>query len=439
MFVDDRPSHPKTFIVQFEFSGSIDRRAFERSLLDALDRHPLMQGIVGPGKLNRDCWVSAPNRRPYLDFGDLDEPIRFARTEYLNLREEIGLRIWVRHDQRWAVVTTQFHHAACDGIGSYQFLGDLLYRYAIETGETELAPQVPVAINRLRDRGRPSYDPANFLKPNGKYLGTWDEAIKLMVVRNAVLKTSRPKRSGPARSFPGIRSHIFDRDAFRDLRLAAQKRGQLVNDMLVEELFTTLDEWQKKKKQLLPGRPICIMMPLNLRETKDNEIPACNIVVPHFLRRKPKQIRDKKQLRASIASELLRVKHERNRVRFMHMLAGAHHFYPSTLKASLFLNRRMATAILSNTGDPTRQFYNDFPQDNGRLRCGNLYLEDISGVPPMRPGTRVTISIFTYRRRLKICFRCDPNCFSEVDTQELLDLYVEQLLAAAKSTGDPGK
>ena len=88
----------------------------------------------------------------------------------------------------------------------------------------------------------------------------------------------------------------------------------------------------------------------------------------------------------------------------------------------------MTTAILSNTGDPTKQFYAQLPKEGQVLRCGNLLLEDVAGVPPLRPGTSVTISIFTYRRELKICMRCDPNQFSEQDTQQLLDTYIDKIV-----------
>ena len=58
---------------------------------------------------------------------------------------------------------------------------------------------------------------------------------------------------------------------------------------------------------------------------------------------------------------------------------------------------------------------------------GNLRLDKISGVPPLRPKTRGTVSIVTYCRELAINLRCDPQTMSTQDTRELLDIYVRRL------------
>ena len=146
------------------------------------------------------------------------------------------------------------------------------------------------------------------------------------------------------------------------------------------------------------------------------------------MRRGPSDFKDMERFRQGLNGELLELKHNRQKIKFMHMLAGGQFFYPRTLKASLKYKRSLTTAILSNTGDPTKQFYAQLPKEGQVLRCGNLLLEDVAGVPPLRPGTSVTISIFTYRRELKICMRCDPNQFSEQDTQQLLDAYIDKIV-----------
>ncbi len=430
MVSDDRPNHPMTFIVQLEFSGLLDREALSKAIDDALQRHPLLRANIGRAKQNRDCWIDAGESRTRLDFGDLDQPIQFIDTEYLNLRRETGVRIWVRHNSQRAVVTTQFHHATCDGIGAYQFIGDILYAYARETGETALEPQKAVSAERLRERAKSSFD-INLMPQVRQRLRAWNEARQLLFRRAAVMRPSQTADLHSLQTFPGVHSHIFEKNVYRDLRHIAQDRGQTVNDMLVEKLFVTLMQWQQANRPLLPSNSIVINMPLNLRSAADQDIPACNIVANHFIRCTTRQIQRTQELRDKIAAEMLLAKHERNCSRFMEILAGGYHFIPRTMKVILFLRRSVASTILSNTGDPTRQFYNDFPTSEGRLRCGSLILEDISGVPPMRPGTRVTISIFTYRRRLKICMRCDPTCFSEHDTQQLLKQYIRNIAEPA--------
>ena len=427
MFVDDRPLYPMTFIVQLEFSGTLDRDAFESAVVSALERHHLLGALIGPGKGGKDCWIKNPDPKPLIDWGDLHDGIRFPDGEHINLRKEIGLRIFVRHDDSRAVVTTQFHHAVCDGIGSYQYLGDLLYEYAVATGETEIAAPTELPVQRLKERGRVSYDMNNFRKPDGSLQSTWDEALKFLRMTNVSLKPDQKKPAGFRAEFPGICSFEFDKVEYKELRLKAQTNGQIINDFLVEKLFRTLSQWEGRSNWFQQRRHVCVMMPMNLREPSDGNISACNAVSQSFVRYKRTLLNDEIRFRNSLGNELLKLKHDRTRIRFMHMIAGGHYFYPKILQASLNFKKSLATAILSNTGDPTKQFLTSFPKEKGLLRCGNLILEDLSGVPPMRPGTNATISIFTYRRVLKICLRCDPNQFSTSDTEKLLDLYIANI------------
>lgn len=427
MFVDDRPLYPMTFIVELEFDGELDRGALEQAVRASLQRHPLLAAVIGPGKGGKDCWTKAPNPCPLMDWAALDQPIKFPQGEFIDLRKEIGLRLFIRHNEQRTVLTTQFHHAVCDGIGSYQYLGDLMYEYAIRTGGSDLANPAELPIKRLKERGRVSYDLNNFRTADGQLQKTWDESLKFLVRSNVSLKPEKRKPPGFRESFPGIASYEFDKDQYKQLRLAAQSNGQIVNDMLVEKLFATLFEWDRHTSSWFRRRHVCVMMPMNLREPSDNNISACNVVVQSFVRRSRADLRHPRQFRNGLGNELLKIKHERNRIRFMHMIAGGHYFYPKTLKACLDFKKNLATAILSNTGDPTKQFLVNFPKEKGLLKCGDVLLTDISGVPPMRPGTNATISIFTYRRVLKICMRCDPNQFSQSDTQRLLQMYVKNI------------
>ncbi len=426
MFADDRPNYPMAFVVELTLTGQIRKHAFEDAVRAALQRHPLLTAMIGPGKGGKDCWVEAANTEPFIRWRRLGGPIEFPTGEYIDLRNEVGLRIFVGRDDEQAVVTAQFHHAVCDGIGSYQFLGDVLYEYAQRSSENALPPLPESDPKRLRARSQASYNINNFRLESGKYQRTWDIALKHLMRQNIVLKSASDEIN-PSNPYPGIKSYVFEKDAYKELRLLAQSRGQVLNDMLVEKLFETLHQWNRRQSYWRRKKHACIMMPMNLREVDDNDISACNIVAHAFLRRTEKELADKQQFRQKLASDLLHLKASRHKIRFMHMIAGGHYIYPRILKWSLDWKRNLATAVLSNTGDPTKQFLADFPRLAGAVQVGNLVLEDIAGVPPLRPGTNATISIFTYRRRLKICLRCDPQQFSELDTHHMLNSYIANL------------
>lgn len=416
---DDRDDYPMTFVVEFEFSGKLDRQALEASLPEALARHPLLRAWIGKGKGNRDGWIAAGQAELKIDFDELSRPIDLSRGERIDLRKEVGLRIWVRHDDQRTILAAQFHHAACDGIGSYQFLGDWLWFYAMRVGQPvdEQLPEFdPVG---LRARNRANYNPDDYRLPNGKIRAEFGE-LKEVVLKGAI-PLSRPSPIKPTAEFPGIVSTEFDKDQYRRLRQAAEIRGQSTNQLLIERLLVTVDHWNEQHGQRRSGN-YAIMMPMDLRQPGDPNFSAVNVVTYAFVRRSRAALQDQVQLQDSLREEMVHLMHQRHGGTFMNMIASMR-LAPRWLKRWIASKRCLSTAIISNTGDPTKRFNVQFPREGNLIRCGNLRLEDVRGVPPMRSHTRVTISVFTYRRVLKLCMRCDPKYFDTSDTRQLLDLY----------------
>ena len=430
LLVDDRPRYPMTFVVKFEFSGKLLRREFEQAIEDALKRHPLLRAIIQPAKQNKDCWVDSKGLRPRVDWGELGSPIEFEDGEFIDLRTEVGLRIFVRRSEERAVVTAQFHHGVCDGIGSYQFLGDVLWSYARQTGDDELGELPELDPTIIRARGRACFAVEHFKDKNGKLKMEWGQAARMLWGRVTNLKKNRNTTINGSPPFPAIESFTFDKDEHRDIRLAAQELGQTANDYLLEKLFLTLKEWNRQHRRLPWPQSLGVMLPMDLRE-QETRFPAANILTYSFIRRRGRNLHNRELLVKSLREEIFALKRNRHQTRFMNMVMAGQ-YYPQILRRILLRERCLATATLSNTGDPTKQFYAQLPREKGVIRCGNLMLEEISGVPPLRPKTHATLSIFTYRRMLKICVRCDPHYFSVDDTQQFLDSYVNFIREHAK-------
>ncbi|MCM2374734.1 chromosome condensation protein [Aporhodopirellula aestuarii] len=437
MLWDDRVDYPMTFIVKMEFDGEIDRHAITRALPLALDRHPLLQAIVQPAKGNRDCWVAAPNPHVEISWGEIGEPLELPKGEAIDLRSEVGLRVWIRTGEGRCVITTQFHHATCDGIGAYQLLGDWLWFYADLVGEPVDAPLPDFDPLQLRMRVKASYNVERYRDANGKITFDRPEAYRLAIQTMHSLSTKRGKRETPAGDkpeplFPGLCDFEFDKLRYKKLRHVAEARGQATNELLIQQLLVSLNTWSDLQGDRHRGK-YCIMMPMDLREADTRLSTAANLVTYALIRRRRSECVDTPQLIDSLAQELLKLKHTRHTTPFMNVMAFLTRV-PTWLKRGFAGRRRLATAIVSNTGDPTKRFSVSFPSVKGLLKAGNLLMTDINGVPPMRNGTRLTISVFTYRRVLKICLRCDPQRFSVEDSRDFLNHYVasiENLLADA--------
>lgn len=429
MLWDDRADYPMTFVVRMEFDGKLDRDAITNALPKALSRHPLLQANVKPAKGNRDCWVAAENPAVEISWGAIDEPLELPHGEAIDLRREVGLRVWIRTAEDRCVITTQFHHASCDGIGAYQMLGDWLWFYADLVGEPVESSLPMFDPSQLRMRVKAAYNVERYRDKDGKLVYDRSEEMMMAMQTMRSLAPVRNRKPDAAAEplFPGLCDFEFDKVRYKKLRHVAEARGQTTNELLIQQLLVSLNTWSEMQRERHRGQ-YCIMMPMDLRESDTRLSTAANLVTYALIHRRRSECIDSPELINSLAQELLKLKHARHKTTFMNLLAFLVRF-PRWLKRGFLSRRRLATAIVSNTGDPTKRFSVSFPSENGLLRAGNLLLTDINGVPPMRNGTRLTISVFTYRRVLKICLRCDPKHFTVADSRAFLAHYVATIEA----------
>jgi hypothetical protein len=431
--LDDRPSHPMAFLSVWEFSGVIDRPAFEGALADAIARHPLLHAFVRPAKRGQPCWVDSKGALPQVVWGDLARPITADRGERIDLAGEVGLRIWVQQGENRAKVTFQFHHACTDGIGASRFIGDLLAFYALRMPNGDEPPRLePLDVERLRDRLNLQVE----YWPTKRYVAMAKRGLGTL----AGLLWRRPyplgsSAAGPpsAPPFPGVHNASLGRDEFEALRTFALERSASLNDLLVAALFGTLRKWTQARGGRAARRPLRIMMPTDLRDGESLTLPATCLASYSFLTRDQAECGDEFRLLESVRNETTDIKNSRRGVHFSDSLAFA--ISSGVLKSIVQAPICLATAVLSNIGDPTRRFAARLPRRGGRIVAGNLVLEDVTGVPPLRPNTRAIFCVYSYGRKLTVSLRCDASFLSEKDTAGLLDLYIRQLQSYLPAPG----
>ena len=432
MLNDDGAEYPMTFVVQFIFSGKIQRDALDSAYQLALKRHPLLRAVVQPAKRKSDCWVAYKGTQE-ISWGRIDEQLEFQAGQAIDLRQEPGVRLWVRQNDERAVLTGQFHHSTCDGIGSYQFLGDLLWFYARAVGAEGLEELPELDPMALRNRGIASYDPDKFRLPNGKFRNEWGEFFKLSFARVESIRSAKTPEHDSV-TFPGIQSHAFSKSEYKQVRLAAQSVGQTTNEAILTALFEAVHQWNCDRIGRTHQQPLCVMVPMDLRENRVQPSSAMNCVTYALLRRSSEDLEHQQEFAETLAQEMTHLKQARHTTSLMNLIAASSKLPRVFTSFLLKRNRCLASAVLSNTGDPTRSFLADLPKERGVTKAGNLILEDIVGVPPMRRNTNVTMSIFTYRRSLKICLRCSPKLFSDQDAGDLLKLLVDKLWERVESS-----
>lgn len=433
---DDSPGYPMTFVIRMECEGIFDHSAFQTALDGSLERHPLLRAFVRPAKQNKPCWVA--NKidgklvPPPVDWADSDTPI-VCDPEGFDLSKETGLRIWVREDQtdNKTLVVFQFQHATTDGTGAFRFIGDMLalYDQALGGTETRLLDLDPQLLRERRRRMAKAYVSG---KVTAMWAAGWRQFKSVFLRRAAELAAPA---SGPAMPFPGILIHTFDREQTAALRAAADTAGVMLNDLLLSQLFHTMRDWNRQQNGRDASAPLRILMPTDLRGSSEHEMPAANFVAYTFLVRKAKACDDAKELLESIGRETAQIKYATAGTDFIDAISGAEST-PWLVPWMLRRSRCLATAVLTNNGDPARRMTAKIKRKAGRLITGSseheIVVTRFSGVPPLRPKTRAAVCAMIYAKQLTISLRGDPVMFREEDSQALLERYVKSLSDACE-------
>ncbi|MCR9296543.1 MAG: hypothetical protein NXI32_27850 [bacterium] len=418
---DDSRSYPMVFYIELRFSGTIHRPGLATALNEALYRHPLLFSVVRPDKHKRLRWVLAPEQMPAIFWDTTASAGLAAHGEYLDVRAQPGLRIWGVQSDNQTRLTLEFHHAATDGTGAYRFIGDWLACYMqtlkccenqIEFGNLDF-----VQLKHRSERMR-GYSAGE--KPVRKFLRAMHEGRRQFLNRVEPLRL--PVERPSSADLPGIVNQRFHSQQLATLRKTAADQGLTVNDLLLISMFRTIQQWNGNTK----GRPMRVLVPSDTRDGDDFELPACNMTTYNFIALSQADMRSEQQLLDAIRQATLEIKRGDLQKSFMDGLTTSMQA-PYILPFLLKHKPCFATCVLSNAGDPSRRFTCRLPKIRGRVACDEFCLESITGVPPLRRNTHCTLSSSTYGRELTFSMRCSPQSFRPEDTQQLLQMFCQNL------------
>jgi hypothetical protein len=427
MLADDRLSHPMTFFFRLMFLGRFDKQRFHQAMNEALHQHPLLHAHIrgsADSKTSGLAWVKASNLEPMVSWNGEESPINFQNGVHIDLRRETGIRIWVNEGKERTTLLVQIHHSCSDGIGAIHFIETLLATYANQTCST-FYPSSKGSANRsvLRNRGRPGMG----LVESGQRL--WRDLPK---IARFFLSSPRPvlgRRSAttvntaPA-ARPGLISHSFEEAETEQICSAAKQKEVTVNDLLLRDVFVTLNIWNRQHTPGHYGGTLRISMPMNLRSTTDRGLPAVNNVSMVFLDRHSSNIADPETLLRGIQAETQAMKQGHWGLTLLSVLrfVGA---VPRGLRMILGGLRCLNSSVLSNLGIP----FADSPLrgPGERVYADDLILEVIEFFPPIRPQTNVAFGVVSYGKRLVVGLNYDRSTLSAEDAKELLGAFTDQI------------
>jgi hypothetical protein len=447
MLADDRPQWPMTFFLRLDLRGQYVPSVLEAALQAALARHPLLASLLegdGRGGLK---WIADTGIPPRASCSEAIDELDFPGGRQIDLRREIGLRLWVRTTapDTW-ILWLQFHHACCDGLGAVQFVSDMLAAYRQQIAG--LAPPVRPALDPSRLRGRGSFGLTTvqrLLRIPQELLGllgaieffshrppslTSPAAEQVLPAENVVAKNAQvaahvPAESPAAAGFPCWIAHRFSQDETQRLRGAARTHGVTLNDLLLANLFSALDDWFAAHRTEARQQFLRVMVPMNLRSPADKQTSAANIVSLVNLDRRPARYASRRRLLKSLSLEMAIIKRCRLGITMHHLARMARRF--GKFGWLVRDDRCLSTCVLSNLGEPTALA--EFATGDGSSNANCLELVSVDFLPPIRPWTAAAFGVLTFRGRLTITMHFD-SAMPRGSERELLDKFVRNLEAA---------
>jgi hypothetical protein len=421
---DNRPEYPTVYPVDLHFSGRFDRPRFEQALARTLERHPLLTARIAVDPRGVPQWVAGDDQPPAIDWAPADVPIGHPAGPMIDLTRSAGLRLWVREGAGCTRLALQFHHACCDGQAAVRFTEELLGVYDHLCGG-RVRPEIAWPVEPLRLRLRGDYGPP----PQGFWPLAQTYAVgarlwgKLFWQTPAALAAPAAAPPGTPQQYLDYAGRVLAPELLGRLRAAAGRVGCTLNDLLLRDAFLAVRRWNAEHGAA-PRGWMRINVPTTLRDRDDKHMPAANRLGFAFLTRNERQCDDPPQLLLDIHREMEEIRRARLGLYFLGGLEigrGLGSMIPRMLNG----RRCFATIVLSYLGQL-------FPRSplagpDGRLVCGDLVLESVAGVPPIRPLTHAAIAVLRYAGRTSLHLRCDPQVFSQEQACAFLDHYLEQL------------
>lgn len=441
MLADDRPSHPMVITLVAHVTGNLDRDRFSAAVIIALRSHPLLNCRVQRVARRGLCWVSHSPAPPHIEWHDesATQPPEPLTQSHLDLYREAGLRIRVSVSMHRAQVQFQIHHACCDGVGGVEFLGDVFAHYGLATSSPGAAVPRPgvvrVAHLAKRDRWRGTAPSLVSFRAIGRIL----DAARRMMRRKPLLIGSRhhaavPSASDNSSSRPTSRMHtqVLTRELTKGLRKFASQQAVTVNDVCIGEMFHAIFDWNLDADQPDLNRGVVILIPVSLRTPEHDQMPAANLVSYVFVTRTAAECDDASNLLQSIQRQTVESLRSGGQYAFLQSLRFVRRV-PGLLRGLLRAKTCFSSFVLANVGDIRRLFSGEFPTQHGKWVAGNVTIDRIDGVAPLRPNTRAAMSIGSYAGQLVLNLRTDASVFSEQDAAEFLARYVLRLERIANS------
>lgn len=430
MFLDGRPNYPMLCDVQVELRGTIERGPFEEALAFAMQRAPFFRSIIEEDKKRGLLW-RLTDRMPTIDWDDYGTPCTQGYDQFIDLRTDPGLRVFVRSGSERSSILLHFHHAASDGVGSMVFVEDLLTAYHNATPGTNTVRPRRLEPERLLKRCTSN------LESPGLVRGLYDVycgvrgAYDFFTERPLPLNVAKPDLpAGATRQQNGFIRQSCSREATVALRKWTSRNKVTLNDLFLRDLYVTLHEAIEAEGTSVGRRHLRVLMPQSLRGRGDATMPTTNDLGFAFIGRRGSLCQRPDELLDNLKVVTAAIRKDNLSRHFIGGLAAVQSL--GLLPRLLQGQSCFATAVLTNFGNAWRRFQAKLPLAEGGLTAGNLVYDCLIGTPPIRPNTAAAFCITTTMEEIVVCLKHDPFHYTVAESEALLDRYIRQIEKSAQ-------
>ncbi len=432
MLVDDRPTHPMTFFLRLHFRGLCDRAKFDTAMRHAVARHPLLSARIESGKRNHFVWIARAECACRVEWKSSET----ASDEFgcLDVTRRSGLRIVGEENYDGVSLAFQFHHACCDAIGAMQFIEDILLAYDAlaknEQPDSRLSTLDSQILNRRANYGTTRW--RLIASAHKQAVGLLGARQFLMRKPVSVLPAKAEQMDSPLlANYPAFRSRTLSLSSSVALREAAKSAGTTVNNLLARDLFLALGQVRERIGVGSEHDWLRLTVPVDMRSPSDEGMPAANLLSMVFLDRRPTDFTAGKEFLSGIHREMKLIKDLNLGLTFLLSL-GVTRAMPGALARMQRMSlqpRCRGTCVFSNLVQPLAD--SRLPLRGEKVTAGEMVLNDIEFLPPVRPFTSAAFGILTYAGQLRISLHFDSRTLPDQEAHQLFDTFVAALETAA--------
>ncbi len=202
---------------------------------------------------------------------------------------------------------------------------------------------------------------------------------------------------------PEFPVQILPTSSIAALKRLARIERVTFNELLLGELFLTLDDWQQKHATSKPGGLLRALVPMMLRSGEHRQLPAANVVSLALIDRGRLHVRRRKHLLWSLHTELTWLRRTFAPLSFLTALRVFDAC--GWLKQVAQPEHCDATICFTNIGRVGAR--SPLLDRNGSICAGELRLESVHSASPIRRQTPVMITAMQYRGELHFAVNYD--------------------------------